>query len=145
MTYKKPLPKIGPDTRGFWEGCREHEIRIQKCGACGQLRWPPAFLCPHCLSQETQWVKASGRGHVYSYVVYHLAYDPAFRGDLPYVVALVALEEGPHLLTNIVGCDPGAIVCDMPVEVVWNDVTETVSLPKFRPAAGSLENAAAAS
>lgn len=136
MAYKKPLPQIGPDTKAFWEGCRRHEIRIQECGDCGHLRWPPAFLCPGCLSRNTRWVTASGRGKVYSYIVYHTAYDPAFQEDLPYVVALVELEEGPHLLTNIVGCDPGAVSCGMAVEVVWDDVTETVSLPKFRPAAG---------
>jgi hypothetical protein len=129
------LPKINADTAAFWEGCREHELRIQKCGECGHLRWPPAFLCPRCLSGKTELVRASGRGTVYSYTVYRVAFDPAFRGDLPYVVALVALEEGPHLVTNIVGCDPSAVSCDMPVEVVWDDVTETVSLPKFRPAA----------
>lgn len=135
MTYQKPLPQISPDTKAFWEGCREHKIRIQKCGDCGHLRWPPAFLCPHCLSLNTKWITASGRGRVYSYVVYHVAFDPAFKEDIPYVVALVALEEGPHLLTNIVGCDPRAVSCEMEVDVAWEDVTETVSLPKFRPAA----------
>jgi uncharacterized OB-fold protein len=135
MTYKKPLPQIGPDTKAFWEGCREHVIRIQKCGDCGHLRWPPAFLCSNCLSRNTQWITATGRGTVYSYVVYHVAYDPSFKEDLPYVVALVKLEEGPHLLTNIVGCDPQALSCEVAVEVVWDDVTEAVSLPKFRPAA----------
>lgn len=133
MTYRKPLPKINADNEAFWEGCRQHEIRIQKCGACGNLRWPPAFLCPHCLSQETDWIRSSGRGTVYSYAVYRVAFDPAFKEDLPYVVALVALEEGPHLVSNIVGCDPSAVYCDMPVQVAWDDVTETVSLPKFRP------------
>jgi len=85
---------------------------------------------------ECKWIKVSGRGTVYSYIVYHVAYDAAFQGDLPYVVALVELEEGPHLLTNIVGCDPREVTCDMAVEVVWDDVTETVSLPKFMPAKG---------
>jgi uncharacterized OB-fold protein len=136
MTYGKPLPKMNSDAREFREGCREHELRIQKCGGCGHLRWPPAILCPRCLSRDTQWVKASGRGTVYSYAVYHVAFDPAFQEDLPYVVALVALEEGPRLLTNLVGCDPGAVFCDMAVEVVWDDVTDAVSLPRFRPAAG---------
>jgi uncharacterized protein len=135
MTYTKPLPITSADTKAFWEGCRKHEIRIQKCSDCDHLRWPPAYLCPHCLSRNTQWIKASGRGTVYSYVVYHVAYDPVFREDLPYVVALVALEEGPHFLTNIVGCDPHEVACEMAVEVAWDDVAETVSLPKFRTAA----------
>jgi len=81
MTYMKPLPQVGPDTRTFWEGCREHVIRIQKCDDCGYLRWPPAFLCPRCLSQNAKWIKVSGRGTVYSYIVYHVAYDAAFQGD----------------------------------------------------------------
>lgn len=136
MTYGKPLPKMGSDAREFWEGCREHELRIQKCGRCGHLRWPPAILCPRCLSRDTERVMVSGRGTVYSYAVYHVAFDPAFREDLPYIVVLVALEEGPHLLTNLVGCDPEKVSCDMAVEVVWDDVTDTVTLPRFRPAAG---------
>jgi uncharacterized OB-fold protein len=133
VSYKKPLPQIGPDTEAFWEGCREHEIRIQKCGDCGHPRWPPALYCPNCLSGKTELITASGRGTVYSYVVYHVAYDPAFKQELPYVVALVELEEGPRLLTNIVERDPHAVFCGMAVETVWDDVTEAVSLPKFRP------------
>ena len=134
MKLAKPLPKINADTQTFWEGCRQHVFRIQKCGDCGHLRWPPAFLCPNCLSKNTQWITASGRGTVYSYAVYYVAFDPAFQEDLPYVVALVALEEGPHILSNIVGCDPHKVICDMPVEVIWNEATESVTLPKFRPA-----------
>jgi hypothetical protein len=134
MNREKPTPLINADTKAFWEGCRERELRFQRCAACGHLRWPPSILCPRCLSRDAEWLVASGRGTVYSYAVYHVAYDPAFRDDLPYVVALVALEEGPHLLTNIVGCDPAAVACDMPVVVSWDDVTETLTLPKFRPA-----------
>lgn len=133
MAYNKPLPQIGADTRFFWEGCRKHVIRIQKCGNCGHLRWPPAFLCPRCLSADTRLIDVSGRGTIYSYVIYHVAYDPSFKVDLPYVVAVVALEEGPHILTNIVECDPHKLTCDMTVEAFWDDVTETLSLLKFRP------------
>lgn len=133
MTTDKPLPKINGDSRIFWEGCHNHELRFQKCTACGHIRWPPAFLCPRCLSKETDLIRASGRGTVYTYAVYHTAFDPAFRGDLPYVVAIVVLEEGPRLVTNIVGCHPSAVTCDMAVEVCWENVTEEVSLPKFRP------------
>jgi uncharacterized protein len=134
VTYSKPLPVPGADTKPFWDGCREHTIRIQRCKACGHLRRPPASVCPRCLARETEWVEMSGRGTVYSYVVYHVAYDPSFKEDLPYVVALVTLEEGPRILTNIVECDPAAVHCDMAVEAIWKDVTDTVSLPLFRPA-----------
>jgi len=135
MMYNKPLPLVNADTMVFWEGCRKHEFRIQRCDDFGHLRWPPSFLCPRCLSKETQWITASGRGVVYSYVIYDAADDPAFRDSLPYVVALVALEEGPHFLTNIVGCAPHDVFCGMAVATSWDDVTETVSLPKFCPAA----------
>ncbi|MBW2544995.1 MAG: Zn-ribbon domain-containing OB-fold protein [Deltaproteobacteria bacterium] len=133
MTYNKPLPKINADTKEFWEGCREHLIKIQKCADCGFVRWPPSFICPQCHSQKTDWIASTGRGSVYTFVVNHIAYHPAFRENLPYVVAVVELDEGPHLLTNIVDCDPGEVLCDMPVEVVWDDITDEFSLPKFRP------------
>jgi uncharacterized OB-fold protein len=134
MEYLKPLPKLNADTKPFWDGCSDHELRFQKCTECGHVRWPPSIICPLCYSNQTKWIRASGKGKVFSFVVYHKAYHPAFEADLPYVVAIVELEEGPHFLTNIVGCDPGAVSCEMPVDVVWEDVTEEFSLPKFRPA-----------
>jgi len=131
MEYLKPLPKLNADTMPFWDGCRNHELRFQKCTECGHVRWPPSIICPLCYSNRTEWIRASGKGKVFSFVVYHKAYHPAFEADLPYVVAIVELEEGPHFLTNIVGCDPGAVSCEMPVNVIWEDVTEEFSLPKF--------------
>jgi uncharacterized OB-fold protein len=134
MDDAKPLPKPNADTRAFWKGCREHELRFQRCEHCGHVRWPPSTICPVCHSDGADWMVSSGRGKVFTFVVYHQAYHPAFEGNLPYVVAIVELEEGPHLLTNIVGCPPDAVRCDMAVEVIWDDVTEAFSLPKFQPA-----------
>ena len=134
MTYNKPLPKINADTKEFWNGCKQHLLKIQKCGSCGFVRFPPSFICPRCHSTETEWISASGKGSVYSFTVNHVAFHPAFQEDLPYVVAVVKLEEGPHMLTNIVGCEPAHVRCDMPVEIAWEDVTDEFSLPKFRPA-----------
>ncbi|MCG6909981.1 MAG: Zn-ribbon domain-containing OB-fold protein [Deltaproteobacteria bacterium] len=133
MGYHKPLPEPDGDRKPFWEGCREHRLRFQQCEACGHVRWPPAIICPQCHSRQTVWIESSGRGRVYTYTVYHQAFQQAFKDDLPYVVAVVALTEGPHLLTNIVGCSHEAVTCDMPVTVAWEDVTDAVSLPKFRP------------
>ena len=133
MEYLKPLPKLNADTRPFWDGCRNHELRFQKCTECGHVRWPPSIICPLCYSDKTEWIRASGRGKVFSFIVYHKAYHPAFKPDLPYVVAIVELEEGPHFLTNIVGCDPGAVRCEMPVDVIWEDISKEFCLPKFRP------------
>ena len=133
MPYAKPLPKLNGDTRSFWEGCRTHELRFQQCRDCGQVRWPPAVLCPRCHSTETKRLVSRGHGRVYTFAVYHIAFHPGFAAELPYTVAVVALDEGPRLLTNIVDCRPDAVTCDMPVEVVWEDIDEKTSLPKFRP------------
>ncbi|HPJ07961.1 MAG TPA: OB-fold domain-containing protein [Deltaproteobacteria bacterium] len=133
MPYDKPLPKINPDNRPFWEGCRGHELRFQKCSDCGHVRWPPSPLCPCCHSTGITWLVSRGMGRVYTFAVYHTAYHPGFAADLPYTVAVVALDEGPHLLTTIVGCKPDEVRCDMPVEVLWEDVDETISLPRFKP------------
>lgn len=86
-----------------------------------------------CYSYDTEWVVASGKGKVYTFAVYHQAYHEAFRDDIPYITAIVELQEGPHLLTNIVGCQPEQVECDMPVEVVWENITEEFSLSKFKP------------
>ena len=131
--YNKPLPKINEDSKEFWIGCKEHKLRFQKCKACGHVRWPPSMFCPMCLSKETQWIVAKGNGKVYTFVVYHMPYHPGFENEIPYVVADVELEEGPRLLTNIVGCRPDEVRCEMPVEVIWEDITEEFSLPKFKP------------
>jgi len=131
--YPKPLPEINGDNKEFWIGCKEHKLKFQKCKACGHVRWPPSAICPMCYSQEIQWVVARGKGKVYSFVVYHVAYHPGFENEVPYVVADVELEEGPRLLTNIVDYPHNEVKCDMPVEVTWEDITEEFSLPKFKP------------
>ncbi|NWG02930.1 MAG: Zn-ribbon domain-containing OB-fold protein [Syntrophaceae bacterium] len=131
--YNKPLPQINGDNKEFWMGCKEHTLKFQKCKACGHVRWPPSVICPMCYSQEIQWIAARGKGKVYSFAVYHVAYHPGFEKEVPYVVADVELEEGPRLLTNIVDCQPDEVTCNMPVEVTWEDITEEFSLPKFKP------------
>lgn len=133
MQYPKPLPQVTEDNREFWRGCKAHELRFQKCALCGHVRWPASLICPTCYSKRTDWVVASGKGTIYTFAVYHVAYHPSFKEDLPYVVAVVALDEGPHLLTNIVDCPLDQVKCDMPVLVEWQDITREYTLPKFRP------------
>lgn len=133
MPYNKPLPKLNTDNRPFWEGCRNHELRFQRCNDCGHTRWPPSDLCPQCHSTEFNWLISKGIGRVYTFAVYHTAFHRGFEADLPYTVAVVALDEGPHLLTNIIDCRPDKVRCDMPVGVIWEDVDERITLPKFRP------------
>jgi uncharacterized OB-fold protein len=133
MAYEKPLPKINADNRIFWEECKNHTLKIQKCTDCGKLRWPPAFLCPHCLDKKSQWVEMTGKGRVYTFAVYHTAFHPGFKEEVPYVVAVVELAEGPRMMSNIVDCDPKDVFCGMPVEVTWRDSGNQLSIPVFCP------------
>ncbi len=130
---KKPLPRIDEESRGYWEGLARHELWLQRCGACGRLRFPPRAVCPSCLASAITWVRASGRGTVYTFTVTYQNHAPGFRDELPYVLAIVELEEGPRLMTNVVGCAPDAVRIGMPVEIVYDEVTPEVTLAKFRP------------
>ena len=131
--YKKPVVVPSEDSTPFWAAAKEHRLALQKCGTCGSFRFPPAPLCPECTAMGGDWTDLKGRGKVFSFVVFHRAYHPSFEGDLPYAVALVELEEGPRLISNIVGIPPDRVHCDMPVEVVYDDVTPGCTLPKFKP------------
>jgi len=131
--YSKPLPGVDDVNRPYWEAARRHELVIQKCRRCGHYRYPPGTNCPECLSADPEWVKVSGRGTVFTWTVFHKVYHPAFAGDAPYAVVAVELEEGPRITSNLVDCPLENIRIDMPVEVVFDDVTGEITLPKFRP------------
>lgn len=131
---ERPLPVPDQDTQPYWEAARRHELLIQRCLACGEHYFYPRPHCPHCLSNRTEWVRASGRGTVYAFTVVHRPPSPAFADRVPYVVALIDLAEGPRLMSNVVGCAPDAVHCGMAVEVAFEDVTPDIALPVFRPA-----------
>ncbi len=133
MTLDKPLPVPNEDSAPYWEACRKHELRMQRCAQCGHFRFPPSVICPKCTSLEATWEKLSGKGIVYSYILIHRPYHPAFSADAPYKVAMVELEEGPRLHTNIVACRNEDLHIGMHVEVVFEDMNDKISLPKFRP------------
>ena len=130
----KPVPRPAPESVPYWEAAKQHKFQVPHCNACCQFWFPPSASCPHCLSTDFAFTEVSGRGKVYSFVTFHRVYHPAFEQEVPYVVALVELEEGPRLLTNIVGVPPDQVVCEMPVKVVFDDVGDGVSVPKFTPA-----------
>lgn len=134
MIYGKPLPVISEDNETYWKYCKQHELRMQKCKDCGHIRFPASILCQACHSMESEWVKLAGKGKIYSYIVFHQAYHEAYQNDIPYVVAIVQLDEGPRMESNITGVDVKVVEIDMPVEVYFDDVTDEVSLPKFKPA-----------
>lgn len=129
----RPLPRVDEESRGWLEGLARHEIWLQRCAACGALRFPPRALCPVCLSDAVQWIPSRGRGTVYSFTVTYQNHAAGFRDAVPYVLALVDLAEGVRLLTNVVGCAPDAVRVGMPVEVVFDEVAPGVTLAKFRP------------
>ena len=131
--YSKPLPEVTPDNQPFWDACKRHELSLQRCQDCGHLRLPSP-ICPQCLCMNSEWVGMSGRGRVYTWTTIYQRYHAGFAGELPYNVAMVELEEGPRLITNIVGCDNEDLRIGMEVEVVFEDVTEEMTLPRFRPA-----------
>lgn len=131
--YAKPLPVVSAINAPFWEATRRHELRIQQCRACHRFWYPFGPLCPHCWSRDYDWTRVSGRGRVSSWVVFHQLYFPGFKDELPYNVTQVTLDEGPRLLTNLVGVAHDQLRIGMPVEVVFEDVTDEVTLPKFRP------------
>jgi uncharacterized OB-fold protein len=133
MSYDKPLPHVTGLARPFWEGTHAHELRLQRCRACGSYRFPPQVLCRECLAEEHDWTPVSGKATVYSFVVQHRPATPAFADDVPYVVAVVELAEGPLMLTNIVGCAPDEITAGMPVEVTFVDATDEITLYPFQP------------
>jgi uncharacterized OB-fold protein len=129
----RPLPQPSAVTQPFWDGARRHELWIQRCQACGTHLFYPRRLCTTCGSADLDWVEASGRGSVFTYTIARRATHPAFADRVPYVIAVVELEEGPKLTTNIVGVDPDDVRIDMPVVVTYEDADD-VSLVNFRPA-----------
>src|SRR5262249_25576235 len=132
---EKPLPSISDYNRPFWEGARRHELRVQRCNACGKAWAPNGPVCPHCFSEDYTWEKTSGRGKIASWVVFHKVYHPGFARDVPYSVAFIELDEGPRIISNVVGVKNEELEIGMPVEVVFEDVNDEISLPKFRKTA----------
>jgi len=131
--YNKPLPAINDENRPFWDGCRAHRLMMQKCRHCSHIRYPIQAVCPECLSEEVDWIVLSGRGEVLSRMVFHRAYHPGFKEDIPYNVVLVQLDEGPRIFSNVVGVDNAAVQVGMEVAVVFDDVTPEVTIPRFTP------------
>jgi len=133
VTYQKPIPTITRDMQPFFDAAKRHELVVQRCMQCGTHRFPAREICSSCLSRDVQWVRVAGTGHIFSYNVMHQVYHPGFAAEVPYAVAIVQLSEGPRMLSNLVDCPIDRIAVDMPVEVVFERVSETVTLPKFRP------------
>jgi uncharacterized OB-fold protein len=134
--YTKPLPRpLSPElTRPFWDAARRHELCMPRCTTCDYVFFYPRSECPRCWSTHLEWVKVSGRARLHSFTIVRQPANAAFRDDVPYVYAVVQLDEGPRLVSNIVQCDIDALRVDMPLEAVFDDVTPEWTLVKFKPA-----------
>ncbi len=133
MDFKaRPLPVPDADSAEFWEGCNAHELRLQECRDCGAVRHYPRSHCPNCRSPEARWIKATGRGRIHSFVVIHRALHPAFQEKVPYVVALIELEGGPRMISDLLDFDPDQVRIGMPGTIVFEDVERHPSIPHFR-------------
>lgn len=128
------LPTPDPSTQPWWDAAREGRLLVKRCADCGRAHFYPRPFCPHCWSANVAWEQASGRGTLYTWSVVHQNDLPPFNERVPYVAAIVELEEGPRMMTNIVDCDPAALAVGMPVEVTFRPATDDVTLPVFRPA-----------
>lgn len=132
----KPMPR--PENRGltapFWEAAKRHELVCQRCRQCASWIFYPREQCPTCFSTELEWAPVSGKGRVFAFTVVYQPANAAFESDVPYAYAIVQLDEGVRMPTNIVKCELDAIRADMPVTVVFDDVSPEWTLVKFRPA-----------
>lgn len=127
------IPKPTPETQHYWDGAKEGELRLQQCKSCDKIYFPPRAFCPECGSRDVKVIKASGKSRLYSYIINHLP-APGFEG--PFAVAVVELEEGPRLMSNILECEqtPEALQLDMPLEVTFEKLSDEITLPQFKPA-----------
>ncbi len=130
--YNKPLPVIEKWNEPYWQAAKRHEFVAQRCTACGYTHLPPGPACTNCLSPDQVWVQLSGKGSIYSYGIYHQQWHSSFADDIPYNVALIDLDEGLQIVSQVVDCESDALGCGLRVEVTFDDVTPEITLPKFR-------------
>jgi len=131
-TYNKPLPIDNVSARPFWAHAKEGRLVVQHCDVCGHLHFPPGPVCPACLADKQSFQQVSGRGTLVSWVHFHRAYWDGFQGDLPYNVCLVRLAEGPIIISNLVGELPEKLRAGVGVTVVFDAVSEALTLPRFK-------------
>jgi uncharacterized OB-fold protein len=130
----RPLPDVrDPWASPYWEGARRERLLFQRCQVCSYLRWPPTPICAECLTPGGDWVEVPPTGTVWSFAVYEHAFETSFSGDIPYNVALVELDAGPRLISNIVDIDNDALKIGLKVTAFFDHVSSEVTLVKFRP------------
>ena len=136
METERPIPQpITPESKPYWDGMKEGKLMLPKCQDCGKVHFYPRVFCPHCHSKNLTWVQGSGKGKLYSFEILYRPFNRAVKVPPPYVLAMIELEEGPRMLSNLVNVepDPKVIKCDMPVEMVFSKLTDDVTIPLFQP------------
>jgi len=131
MTYTKPLPVVDVWSRPFWEACKQNKLVIHRCNQSGEYFYPCSPISPVTRTHDWSWVEVSGRGKIFSFVVMHQLYFKSFTDDIPYLIAQIQLEEGPMLITNLVGMTREEVKMDMPVQVVFTEATDEITMPQF--------------
>ncbi len=130
--YAKALPPITLTTRPFWGGTKQHKLKAYKCLNCGAYYWP-AIDCMKCEHPVMEWVEVTGQGEIYTFTIIHQVYHPSWKDEVPYNVCWIKLDEGPILISSVIGCDNNDLYIGMRVEAVFDDVTAEVTLPRFKP------------
>ncbi len=133
-SYGKPLPNIDEENEAFWNGLKEHNFLLMRCKKCGAWYWPAAYCRFHenePFMGNMEWVRSSGKGKIFAYNIHNRAFHPGFQNDIPYVYALIELEEGPMFATMIIDVKPDEVRHGAPVQVVYEDIEAGFTLPKF--------------
>ncbi|MGQ4809884.1 hypothetical protein NKDENANG_03320 [Candidatus Entotheonellaceae bacterium PAL068K] len=138
MEPDRPIPApITPETQPYWDGLKEGKLMLPKCEDCNKPFFYPRILCPHCQSRQITWFQASGKGKLFSFEIVHQQLNRRFKVPAPYVLAMIELAEGPRMMSNLINIepDPQVVQCEMPVEVVFEPLTDDITIALFQPAA----------
>jgi uncharacterized protein len=141
---EKFLPHPGPLSRVYWDACRKHQLLIQHCSACGHYQFYPRIFCTGCMGGEPAWEQVSGFGTVATWTVVRRPVAEAYAADTPYVIALIRLDEGPVMMSQVTGCDVDEVRSGMRVQVAFEAWSEQVTMPVFRLAEQAAQAAAQA-
>lgn len=133
MDSLKLIPKPTIETQSYWDACQQEKLLIQQCKECEHIQFYPRLMCTKCSSREVGWIEASGFAKVLTYTIVHRAILPAYQNEAPYILAVVELEEGPTMMTNIVNCPLDYIKCELQVSVTFRQWVEDFLVPVFQP------------
>ena len=133
MSLTKPVPRVTETTRPYWDGARDGKLMLQRCTGCRAVIHYPRPWCPQCWATDLEWFEASGRGNVVTFTVVHQAPFPSYTENVPYVLAVIRLAEGPQMMANVLGIEPARMRIDLAVRVVFEERSDGFRVPQFEP------------